>query len=258
MGTKYIRPVSDKGENLGHGNYRYNEGHIFELHADQLGQGLSLNGQTITGNATFTGDLTFSGSINMSGVIISAAGIALSADYPYLNLTANAGGTPYIRFGEDGGDNDGETWQVIVDSDQMKFQNDSEGSLTDRFIIDQSGSHTLLSESDSDCSIYIFAGESCDAFIEFVADQGDEYVDRWRISSVAATNYLSFSICETGSYNIKMSLSATRLILASTVAINMSVAGNIADAAEGDFWYDATAHVMKYQDNAGIKTITAT
>lgn len=28
-------------------------------------------------------------------------------------------------------------------------------------------------------------------------------------------------------------------------------------AVEGDFWYDATAHVFKYRDNVGVKTITA-
>jgi len=78
--AKYLRPVSDKGENLGHADYRYNEGHIFELHADKLGQTLSLNGQTITGNATFSGNLTFSGDLVLSGSSNTITGIIQTSD----------------------------------------------------------------------------------------------------------------------------------------------------------------------------------
>ena len=52
-----------------------------------------------------------------------------------------------------------------------------------------------------------------------------------------------------------LSMSATRLTLVATACINMSVAGDIGSAAEGDYWYDATNHVLKCHNGTEIKTV---
>lgn len=44
----------------------------------------------------------------------------------------------------------------------------------------------------------------------------------------------------------------------SALAVHLrGVDGNPTDAVEGDVWYDTTANVLKYKDNAGVKTVTA-
>ena len=43
-----LAPLSDQGAMLGHGSYRWSQGHIDVLHADSLGQALDANSQAIT------------------------------------------------------------------------------------------------------------------------------------------------------------------------------------------------------------------
>jgi len=45
---KMLAPLADQGSMLGHGSYRWSQGHIDVLHADSLGQALDANSQAIT------------------------------------------------------------------------------------------------------------------------------------------------------------------------------------------------------------------
>lgn len=49
----------------------------------------------------------------------------------------------------------------------------------------------------------------------------------------------------------------TGISIGTCTGASIHFAGGADGSAEGDFWYDATAHVFKYRDNSGVKTITA-
>lgn len=44
------------------------------------------------------------------------------------------------------------------------------------------------------------------------------------------------------------------------VGVSIRICGEVKSSTlreEGDIWYDSSAHVLKYRDNVGVKTVTA-
>jgi len=50
---------------------------------------------------------------------------------------------------------------------------------------------------------------------------------------------------------------ATGIYIGTCSGACIHMQGGADGSAEGDFWYDAAAHVLKYRDNVGVKTVTA-
>jgi len=115
-----LTPKDDKGEKLGLDTHQYSEGHIFELHAEQLGRSLNLNGQTLSGNATLSGTITFDNAVVLSSGI--AAGDLTITGNLSVQQTAALDCVHTITGGEakdailaltsDDGDDDPDHWRL--------------------------------------------------------------------------------------------------------------------------------------------------
>jgi len=138
----YITPKVDKGEKIGDATHRYSEGHIFELHADQLGQGLNLNSQTLSGNATLSGTITFTSAVVL-GAGLAAGNLTITGNLSVQQTAANdcvhtikAGDAKdaILRLSADRGDDAGDKWQLLADhtTNSLFFQSDV--AIKDTFV----------------------------------------------------------------------------------------------------------------------------
>lgn len=208
----YVAPKDDKGEKLGDGTHRYSEGHIFELHADQLGQGLGLNAQTLSGNATFSGTITFSSAVVLGGGI-AAGDLTLTGNLSVqqtaaldcvFTITAGQDKDAILRFAQDAGDDAGDKWQFLIDHTTNSLLVQSDIAVKDTFVTKATlmtggaltitgdlacdgivavGNISLTQDSAVDAVFTLIAGTAKNTNIILHADEGTDLGDRWRISA---------------------------------------------------------------------------
>jgi len=275
-----ITPKDDKGEKLGDGTHRYSEGHIFELHADQLGQGLNLNGQTLSGNATLSGNITFSNAVVLSGGI-AAGNLALTGNL-LVQQTATLECLITIKGGEsknaglllaaDKWDDAGDAWMIksYHDTNTLIFQSDVavKGSFVTKMTLTTGGNFTLVGDifvkrqDVADALIVATAGLGKDAILHLQADIGNDAADKWSIVSNASGNALTFENNAVSKLTLATNGDLTLVgfgIIPTGKGLTLTgtATGSLGTPANGTIMHDSTTNKLVARLNGAWETITS-
>jgi len=98
-------PRKDRGEKLGDRVHRFSQLHVYEFHADKLGQNLNLNSKTLLGNAVFIGNIEIN-NLQTSNCIITGTTIGgWTIDATKISITGMELDSDNNRFRVYSGDN---------------------------------------------------------------------------------------------------------------------------------------------------------